>query len=258
MKWTLGGTALIAVIAITAVVAISLSGRDNDKGSSPTTSAGSGSSSEFASANDTGPVTIITEDPSCAAWTPIQNTLADSENNGWADRDASIPASVWSPEQRQQYQDVGQAMRSAADQTVPLAKLTTHRVMRELYVQFIAYSSAYADKIATYAPPDDHFARTSSTISAALGDICAAITNGAAAARASLVAPGGPQTLWRQLGTPNTRNRISQAKTPCAQTGKHQRTSSAAILPLGAKFHRTYPRANGLPNSEHSAMLRRQ
>lgn len=204
LKWALGGTALIAVIAITAVVTMSLGGGDKEKadGSGPTPTAGSGSNSEFASANDTGPVTIITEDPSCAAWVPIQNTLADSENNGWTDRDASIPASVWSPEQRQQYQDVGQAMRSAADQTVPLAKLTTHRVMRELYLQFIAYSRAYADKIATYAPSDDHFARTGSTISAALGDICAAITYGAAAARAPLVAPGPAPDAVAPIGNP--------------------------------------------------------
>ncbi len=41
-------------------------------------------------------------------------------------------------------------MRNAADQTVALAKLTPHRVMRELYQQFIAYARAYSDAIATY------------------------------------------------------------------------------------------------------------
>ena len=41
-------------------------------------------------------------------------------------------------------------MRNAADQTVPLAKLTPHRVMRELYEQFIAYARAYSDAIPTY------------------------------------------------------------------------------------------------------------
>ncbi len=49
-------------------------------------------------------------------------------------------------------------MRSAADQMVALAKLTPHRVMRELYEQFIAYSRAYADRIPTYTPPDDNLA----------------------------------------------------------------------------------------------------
>jgi len=41
---------------------------------------------------------------------------------------------------------------------VALAKRTPHRVMRELYEQFIAYSRAYADRIPTYTPPDDNFA----------------------------------------------------------------------------------------------------
>ncbi|MDV7195880.1 hypothetical protein R4419_36815, partial [Mycolicibacterium fortuitum] len=56
LKWALGGTALIAVIAITAVVTMSLGGGDKEKGdgSGPTPTAGSGSNSEFASANDTG------------------------------------------------------------------------------------------------------------------------------------------------------------------------------------------------------------
>ncbi|OMC51909.1 hypothetical protein A5742_17365 [Mycolicibacterium fortuitum] len=204
MKWVLGGTALIAVIAITAVVAISLSGRDNDKGdgSGPTTSAGSGSSSEFASANDTGPVTIITEDPSCAAWTPVVNTLADQSKNGWLQRDPSIPATGWSPEQRSQHDEVGQSMRAAADQTAPLAKLTTHRVMRQLYEQFIAYARAYADAIPAYSPKDDLLARTASTATDALSNICSAITFNSAAARAPLVPEAPAPTSTAPVGDP--------------------------------------------------------
>ena len=38
----------------------------------------------------------------------------------------------------------------AADQTVQLAKVTPHRVMRELYEQFISYSRAYVDAVPTY------------------------------------------------------------------------------------------------------------
>ncbi|GAT04989.1 uncharacterized protein RMCFA_5100 [Mycolicibacterium fortuitum subsp. acetamidolyticum] len=196
LKWVLGGTALVAVIAITAVVAISLSGRDNDKGSGPTTSAGSGSNSEFASANDTGPVTIITEDPSCAAWIPIQRTLAGRERNGWDKRDPSVPASEWSPEQRTQHEEVAEALRAAADQAGPLAKLTTHRAMRELYEQFIAYARAYADAIPTYTPPSDSLIRAAGTAGNVVTRICQAISFGSAAARAPLVPAGtAPKTV---------------------------------------------------------------
>ncbi|WP_210686578.1 hypothetical protein [Mycolicibacterium sp. GESEQ-9] len=192
LKWALGGTALIAVIAITAVVTMSLGGGDKEKGdgSGPTPTAGSGSNSEFASANDTGPITIITEDPSCAAWIPITNTLSDTSRNGWVQRDPSIPANSWNQEQRAQYEQVGQAMRAAADQTEPLTKLTTHRVMRELYEQFIAYARAYADAIPTYTAPDDPLVRTASTVTNVITKICQAISSGSAAARATLVPEG--------------------------------------------------------------------
>lgn len=204
LKWALGGTALIAVIAITAVVTMSLGGGDKEKGdgSGPTPTAGSGSNSEFASANDTGPVTIITEDPSCAAWIPIVNTLADRSKNGWLERDPSIPVTGWSPEQRSQHDEVGQSMRVAADQTGPLAKLTTHRVMRQLYEQFIAYARAYADAIPTYSPKDDLLARTASTATDALSNICSAITFNSAAARAPLVPEAPAPTSTAPVGDP--------------------------------------------------------
>ncbi|WP_219996721.1 hypothetical protein, partial [Mycolicibacterium fortuitum] len=220
LKWVLGATALVAVIAITAVVAISLSGRDNDKGSGPTTSAGSGSSSEFASANDTGPVTIITEDPSCAAWIPILNTLADTEKNGWADRDPAIPASAWNPSQRAQYEAVGQAMRNAADQTVSLAKITTHRVMRELYEQFIAYARAYADAIPSYTPTNDELARTASSATAVLADVCQAIKLGSAPARAPMVQEGPAPTNVAPIDSPTNPERFLRNRLPACDDWK--------------------------------------
>ncbi|MBU9762941.1 hypothetical protein FR943_03620 [Mycobacterium sp. TNTM28] len=181
---------MLAVIAITAVVSISLSSRDEDGNEGPTANTASGSDSEFASANDTGPITIITEDPSCAAWIPINNTFVDTTKNGWRDRDPSIPASAWTPEQRKQYQDVGNALGAAADQTEPLVKLTTHRALRELYAQFIAYARTYADTIPTYTSDDDHLARAATIATKALSAICQAVSFGSAAARVPLVLEG--------------------------------------------------------------------
>lgn len=190
LKWILGAVALLAVIAITAVVAISCSrpGRTNNAGGGGTTGTSSGAS-DIASANDKGPVGIITEDPSCAPWTPIASTLAGVENNGWRKRDASIPATAWTPDTQTQYEAVGKAMRAAADQTVPLAKMTPHRVMRELYGQFAAYARAYADSIPTYTPKDEFLAQTASTTSDVITYACAAISSGSAAARAPSVSP---------------------------------------------------------------------
>src|ERR1700752_2037695 len=152
-KWIFGGIALLAVIAVTVVITVLVVGKDSSGGDLPTPTNGSGS--DFASANDKGPVAIITEDPTWAPSSPIFETLVAREHDGWDTRDPAIPASQWTPAMRSQYEDVGEAWRSAADQIVPLAKLTPHRVMRELYEQFAAYTRAFADRIPTYTPPDN-------------------------------------------------------------------------------------------------------
>ncbi|CDO06640.1 Vmc-like lipoprotein signal peptide domain-containing protein [Mycolicibacterium cosmeticum] len=208
-KWIIGGVALVGVIAVTAVVAVSCtksSGGSDKPTAAPTTSGAS--TSDFASANDTGPVSVITEDPSCAPWMPILTTFANSTDEGWKQRDPSIPADLWSTELRSQYQSAAQAMRTAADQTVPLTKLTNHRVMRELYEQFIAYARAYADRIRGYTPQDDRLAVTAVTTTEVLSNICQAITYGSAAARAPLTTPAQPPTSIAPVGNPNDPQRF--------------------------------------------------
>ncbi len=217
-KWIIGAVALIAVIAVTAVIAVSCtksSGGTEKPTAAPTTSGAP--ASDFASANDTGPVSVITEDPSCAPWMPILTTYANSQPSGWLQRDSSLPADVWGPELRSQYEAVGKAMRAAADQTVPLVKLTTHRVMRELYEQFIAYARAYADRIPLYTAPDDQLALTAIGASQVLSHICQAITYGSAAARAPLTAMAQPPTSVAPLGSPNKPARfLSQPNPVCS------------------------------------------
>src|SRR6476646_1426427 len=90
-KWIFGGIALLAVIAVTVVITVLVVGKNSGGGESPTPM--TGNSSDFASANDKGPVGIITEDPTCAGWNRIADGLSAKERTaGWADRDKSIPA----------------------------------------------------------------------------------------------------------------------------------------------------------------------
>src|SRR4029079_4710104 len=73
-KWGLGALAVLVVIGVTAAVTISVTkdgANGADGGPSPT-----GETFGLASANDNGPANIITEDPSCAAWRPLIDTLA--------------------------------------------------------------------------------------------------------------------------------------------------------------------------------------
>lgn len=196
-KWALGAVALLAVIGVTAAVTISVT---KDGGSDPTPS---GDTFGLASADDKGPANIITEDPSCAAWRPVSQTFADVSNKGWDKRDPDIPAEDWTPEQRSEYEEASQAMRTAADQAVALAKVTPHRVMREFYEQFIAYARAYSDALPTYKPKDDHLARVVTSSSNLLNDVCAAVDWNSAQARAPLIQAPAPPSKVAPLSDPS-------------------------------------------------------
>ena len=200
LKWAMGGVAAVAVLA-TIVAAVLLFGGG---GSGGPQGAGSDNANPeatgVASAKDTGPVTVITDDPSCAAWTSINNDLANSGQGLWNDRDRSVPASAWTQKQKAQFVAAGESMRGAAAQTVGLVKLTPHRVMRELYQQFIAYARAYSERIPRYTPADNNLAGAANSASSALGSICAAISDGPAAARGPLVPPSAPPSDIAPVG----------------------------------------------------------
>src|SRR6185369_13845619 len=110
-KWIFGGIALLAVIAVTVVITVLVVGKGSGGGESPTPTNGNGS--DFASANDKGPVGIIMEDPTCAAWNRINNTAVGVQSQvGWRNRDQSAPATAWTAEQRSMYETVGTAFRA--------------------------------------------------------------------------------------------------------------------------------------------------
>lgn len=191
LKWLLAGVAVLLVIAIS-VGATLLVTRDGEDG--PTAGPSNGvpsANGDIASADDTGPVSIITEDPTCEPSRPIISTLSQRQKQGWAERDITIPASEWTVNQRSMHEDVADAMLRAADQTIELAKLTPHRVMRELYLQAVAYWRAYANAIPTYTETDNTLAVITTDLAGAIVSICAAIQYGSAAERGPLT-PAAP------------------------------------------------------------------
>lgn len=201
-KWILGGLALLVVVVVT-VVATLLVTRGSSGSTTPTASGPTSTSvdvSDIASANDRGPAGIITEDPTCDSWTPIFNTVSDQQKKGWDQRDASTPASDWSPELRTQYQEVGRAILAATSQMPALARKTPHRSMRELYEQAAAYWRAYTDALPTYEPSDDHLVLAGNSFATAVTWICAAISYGSSAARAPLVARGAAPIVFSPVG----------------------------------------------------------
>ncbi len=218
LKWGLAAVVVLAVVALV-LAGVVLLGGDPGKGSlaDGASSSRNAAASGIASADDTGPVSIIISDPSCTAWGSISNNLSSTlsllGHGKWNERDQSIPASAWNDEQKKEYLAAGQVVRNAAAQTVGLVKLTPHRVMRELYEQFIAYARAFVEHIPTYTERDAALAGTAHSAASALAAICAAANNGSAAARGPLVeaqstptktaSPGNPTNPQRYLTGPN-------------------------------------------------------
>ncbi|WP_162234063.1 hypothetical protein [Mycolicibacterium goodii] len=94
---------------------------------------------------------------------------------------------------------MAQSMLLSADQLIPVAKLTPHRVMRELYEQIIAYSRAYAESVSAYQP-EENAALVSTNASTAVSLICAAIKNGSAAARGPLTVQAPARSDLQEAG----------------------------------------------------------
>lgn len=187
-KWLLGVIAVLLVVGVTIGATLLFSRNDG-----PSTPPAPGTPSDVASADDTGPVSIIMDDPTCKPFNPINLGLADIQAQGWgAAREALGPASDWTPEQRQQVEAVAQAMRNAADETVRLARQTPHRVMREIYEQFIVYGRAYADSVESYTPADNGLASANVNASSAIVGICNAIEYGSAGRSLGLQKEGAP------------------------------------------------------------------
>jgi hypothetical protein len=219
LKRALIAVSLVAGLAIVLAGVLFFGGGSSGNNSS----AQSGATSTLAapaapSAQDTGPVAVITDDPSCVAWTAINNSLSNDGLGIWNERDRSIPASAWNDKQRVQYVAAAQSMRNAATQAVGLAKLTPHRVMRELYEQFIAYAHSYVEHVPKYVPADDNLAGTANSVASALGAMCTAITDGSAAARGPMVPPGAPPAQIPPVGSPaNPHLFLSSPNAVCAQ-----------------------------------------
>jgi len=225
LKWLLIGVAVLLVIGIT-IGATLLFTRNGGGGSTTGTSSGT---SEIASANDRGPVSIITDEPTCASYMSINNSIANVEANGWGAQRSSLgPRPVWTAEQRAQVQSVATAMRNAANQLVPLTKQTPHRVVRELYEQFIAYGRAYADSVDTYVPSHDNLASANVNAGSALAGICNAITYGAAARSVALQPAAEPSAVNKPADPQRPEMLIATATADCIDWVNRERNFTAA------------------------------
>ncbi|BBZ31050.1 hypothetical protein MMAD_53450 [Mycolicibacterium madagascariense] len=169
---------LLVVIGVSVAATLYVTGREGGRGATALTT---GTPSDYASANDTGPVSIITDEPTCGAWVGISNELSEIERGGWGEMRGTLgPTSLWTAQQREEIDLVVRAMRNAADRSIELAKQTPHRVVRELYEQFSAYGRAYINSTYDYEQIDDELASANVNAASAVIGICNTITFGSA------------------------------------------------------------------------------
>lgn len=95
-RWVLGGLGVLVVVVVTVVTTLLVTnGRtvtSHPQSSVPQTAS---TSSPAGLAAPDQPIAIITTEPTCRQWNLVNNALATAEDNGWSQRDPSIPASAW-------------------------------------------------------------------------------------------------------------------------------------------------------------------
>jgi serine/threonine protein kinase len=205
-RWWVVGTAAAVAVVVGIAAAVVASRTDGHPAAAPTGS-GSGPATSTSptstvpaanvmSANDTGPVSIITDDPTCIPWKVVSTEFNDDPLLNRSDpknpeNPINVPASAWTPEQRKVMDRLGTVLRDQASKAEPLARSTPHRVVRELYEQFIAYARAYADSLANYFPQEDvKLGSAEQAASNVVTATCNAVGDGAAVGRAGLAPPG--------------------------------------------------------------------
>jgi hypothetical protein len=215
LKWLLIAVAVLLVIGIS-VGATLIFTRDGGGGGGTTPT--SGAPSDIASAGDTGPVEVITDEPTCKSFLSINDSLSELQKRGWGEQRSTLgPLDEWTPEQHTQLESVATAIRNSADQMVPLAQQTPHRSVRELYEQFIAYGRAYAASIATYVPMDNELASANVNISATLFGICEAIEYGASNRSIALSPAESPTNASHPRNSAEPERFISTSDETCSK-----------------------------------------
>jgi hypothetical protein len=244
LKWLLIAVAVLLVIGISVGATLIFTRSDGGGGTSTSTS---GAPSDIASANDTGPVSIITDEPTCEAYLAISNSLSDIEAKAWGAQRAMLgPASEWTSEQRTQVDEVTRAMRNAADQVVPLSKRTPHRLVREIYEQFIAYGRAYSDSIPSYTPKDNGLASANVNAGSALVGICNTITYGAAT-RSVAIEAAAPPTNTAAIGDPAKPHPFVTESSSTCTAWTDRLDAFTAATPDWQKRDTSIPASNWMP-----------
>ncbi|MCH9731921.1 MAG: hypothetical protein K0U84_19975 [Actinomycetia bacterium] len=114
------------------------------------------------------------KDPVCDEWQKYSDDLADNQKR-WAASNRGIPASKWTPEQREIFTSVGMAMTTAADQFESILPKAHNVVIQELMAQTIVYLRAYVGRIPSYVGSDGLIAGVANNFGNGVTYMCSAV-----------------------------------------------------------------------------------
>ena len=114
------------------------------------------------------------KDPVCDEWVTVSNELAAKEEK-WAASNRGVPATAWSPEQREIFVSVGEAMSTAADQFESMLPKAKNVVLQELIAQTIVYLRAYVERVPNYVASDGLIAGVAGNFGTAVTYMCSAV-----------------------------------------------------------------------------------
>lgn len=120
-------------------------------------------------------VGLLTEkDPVCDDWIRYADELAAKEER-WAELNRDKSAANWTPDEREIYAQVGEAMSSAADQFERLLPRARAIVIQELIAQTVAYLRAYVDGLPAYESSNNLLAGVAGNFGTAITNMCSAV-----------------------------------------------------------------------------------
>lgn len=163
-RWMGLGLSLVVVIAV--VIGLVVWKANHGPGSGTTTPADDGVDRT---------VGLLREkDPVCDEWLKYADELAKEEEQ-WTELNKGIPATKWTPEHREIFDSVGEAMSLAADQFESILPTARNVVLQELIAQTIVYLRAYVERIPNYVGSDALISGVANNFGGAVTYMCSAV-----------------------------------------------------------------------------------
>ncbi len=177
-RWILLGGVLVVVVALTVGLVVWKSASSQGPGGPGQSEAGLDRT-----------VGLLRErDPVCEEWAAAVNELVLQEKK-WAALNKGVPATEWTPEQREIFKSVGEAKSAAADQFESMLPKARSAVLQELIAQTIVYTRAYVERIPEYVGSDALIAGVAGNFSNAVTYMCSVVP--------LLPAPNGREKVTR-------------------------------------------------------------